>query len=672
MSEFASTDRLIPRPVSPITEDDHDIFRTFVNGSDEFTLQPLGSSSDVTSLSLRACPYSVEERDVETLPGNPTRHVKGLRNLIMDWNLELFALISSTVSLSSLIILLAYQDNEPLSTWTVPLSLNTVVSILSVIIKTPLAFTVGTCIGQGKWAWFSKRQGPLSAFVAIEEAGRGPLGSLTLMWKLGFRHWVCFGAGITLALLAIDPFLQGLVQYVGEMSQTGEIGASMMRSRGLDVGEWYRKIQSTRRLDGQAVHFDCYGHMQPDIGLSLATKIGFVNASILRPVHPPKLSCRTGNCTWPAFSTLGICSSCQDISYTVEKDFQPYGSCGSIHEHEMTNYSIRSSYGQGISPPALLRASGYLNESSKCVEGDDPKIYSRVIFQPNDTHSFRDWDTLLASFAVLQAQEEYWSNKIKWNDTKVYATECALRYCIQVYQPTMINGNLDEGRISVSFEREPSSWQPKETNSSIRAAIEKTFGNLFAWSNETECWMMIPRNDLRLRLLDYDDLLPPDSDIQLIFNITHKSITSMMRSLDFQAMESINRGLLNSRNITATFENVARLMSYQMRDTNGSPVQGKTEQWVIYIKVRWELISGPVLLLLAATLFSARVVMESRGIELETSKSEPLELLLYGFDAKSRDCLRANRKAGKSIEGNIIQLEEAVEGPELRLKEGPK
>jgi hypothetical protein len=60
----------------------------------------------------------------------------------------------------------------------------------------------------------------------------------------------------------------------------------------------------------------------------------------------------------------------------------------------------------------------------------------------------------------------------------------------------------------------------------------------------------------------------------------------MMRGLDPQAINSINRALSNSTNITATFNNVARLMSYQMRDTNGSPVQGYTEQWVIYIRVR--------------------------------------------------------------------------------------
>lgn len=171
MPGSASTDSLMARPVSPVPDDDQDLFRTFLNQSQEYTLQPLGTRPSETSISSPARPYSAEEQDIEDLPENPVRHAKGLRNLISDWNLELIALISSTVSLSALIILLARQDGQPLSTWTLPLSLNTVVSLLPVIIKTPLAFIVGTCLGQGKWAWFSKRQGPLSAFVAIEEAG---------------------------------------------------------------------------------------------------------------------------------------------------------------------------------------------------------------------------------------------------------------------------------------------------------------------------------------------------------------------------------------------------------------------------------------------------------------------------------------------------------------------
>jgi hypothetical protein len=119
----------------------------------------------------------------------------------------------------------------------------------------------------------------------------------------------------------------------------------------------------------------------------------------------------------------------------------------------------------------------------------------RVVFRPNDTYSFRNWDTLLASFAVLHVQEEYWSKKIKWNDTKVYATECALRYCIQVYKPTMTSGKIDEGLIPVPFERVSSSWQPEQTDPLAHEAIKSTVGTSLALVNEFHC-LVIPRNDL--------------------------------------------------------------------------------------------------------------------------------------------------------------------------------
>lgn len=225
---------------------------------------------------------------------------------------------------------------------------------------------------------------------------------------------------------------------------------------------------------------------------------------------------------------------------------------------------------------------------------------------------------------------------------------------------------MDEGLIPASFERVSGSWQ---TNPLARAAIERVFGNSLAQEDDYNC-LIVPRSDLQLRLLNEDNWLPPG--IQRIFNISQKSIRTMMGSLDLQSVGFIHIPLSNSTNITATFNNVARLMSYQMRDSNGFPIQGYINQWVIYIRVRWQLISVPITLLLAAILFSARVVMESRGIELETFKSEPLEMLLYGFDAESRDYLRVIRKAGQNVEGKIIQLEEAVEGPELRLKDGPE
>lgn len=103
------------------------------------------------------------------------------------WWLEIAGVITSVTCFIGLIVLVSTQNGQLLSMWTFYLPLNTVVAILTVLIKTPLAFVVGECLAQGKWAWFSKRNGPLSVFVNIEDAGRGPLGSLRLLWYLNLR-----------------------------------------------------------------------------------------------------------------------------------------------------------------------------------------------------------------------------------------------------------------------------------------------------------------------------------------------------------------------------------------------------------------------------------------------------------------------------------------------------
>lgn len=97
----------------------------------------------------------------------------------------------SAASLIALIVVLAIQDGQPLSTWTFKFSLNTVASILSTLFKKPLAYIVGSCVDQTKWIWFAKKDGPLFTFASIHEAGRGPMGCISLLWLLGFG-WVDF------------------------------------------------------------------------------------------------------------------------------------------------------------------------------------------------------------------------------------------------------------------------------------------------------------------------------------------------------------------------------------------------------------------------------------------------------------------------------------------------
>lgn len=105
----------------------------------------------------------------------------------LGWTLEIASLLTAVFALVALVIVLKIVDNQPLANWTFPISVNTLVSILSITMRSPLAYAVGSCLGQGKWAWFKKRQGPLSGFVIFDDASRGPLGCFSLLWWLKSR-----------------------------------------------------------------------------------------------------------------------------------------------------------------------------------------------------------------------------------------------------------------------------------------------------------------------------------------------------------------------------------------------------------------------------------------------------------------------------------------------------
>lgn len=582
---------------------------------------------------------------------------------IRSWDLEVIAVLTSISALIALVVVLAVENDKPLSTWPLPISLNTVVSLLAVAIKAPLAFVVGAGLAQGKWAWFAKRQGPLSAFVTIEEAGRGPLGCLSLLWELKLRHWVSFGAAVTLGLLVLDPFIQGVISYEGDNSTVTDTAASILRASTLDIG--YDQFVGAITIEYEGTSFSTCYNFFPDISIMATAQIGFFNMSAMRAAEPPGMTCQTGNCTWPAYSTLGMCSSCADISShlnkkTVSGDFRECGAAISPTVSNYTQYDI--SYGQNETLFYRGRYGKY-NERKDCTQ---TRTNLSISFRPQDTYSFQHVDTLLASFITLHVQSEYWDGEIPWEDAKVQATECAMSYCIQTYHPTMTNGKIEQRLISTSYERVADSWQSSLENAKTLKAVEDEVGNSLAPFAFLDSCDIVPRTDLQLKVVNGSVDLP--NQVQQVFNITQKSIQSTMAGLDSVISTSINKVLSNSTNITASFENSARLMSYRMGEIDSSRVSGTAEQWVVYIRVRWPFLAAPIAMVLGGVIFATGVIVESQKLRLDIFKADPLKMLVCGLDDETRGFIKVNKMSEKDLKKATMGLSKGEDGVELHLK----
>jgi hypothetical protein len=110
-----------------------------------------------------------------------------LLSTLKSWALEISSLLISVLAIGAIVIILFRQNNQPISAWKFPLTLNTVVATLGTVSRTSLAFAMSACIGQQKWSWLRRRPDTIRAFERFDEASRGPWGGSRLFFWLRLR-----------------------------------------------------------------------------------------------------------------------------------------------------------------------------------------------------------------------------------------------------------------------------------------------------------------------------------------------------------------------------------------------------------------------------------------------------------------------------------------------------
>jgi hypothetical protein len=103
------------------------------------------------------------------------------------WLYDCIALGSAAAVFVALIVVLAKYDKAPNPLWMAGITLNTIVSVVSVLFRIGIMFPVANCISQQCWVWYAGRQRPLRHVAAFDQASRGPVGGLYALfdgsWK---------------------------------------------------------------------------------------------------------------------------------------------------------------------------------------------------------------------------------------------------------------------------------------------------------------------------------------------------------------------------------------------------------------------------------------------------------------------------------------------------------
>ncbi|KAK4448388.1 hypothetical protein QBC34DRAFT_495363 [Podospora aff. communis PSN243] len=250
-------------------------------------------------------PHSVSADSKPAVPSNPKptpikqsswsrlRSRRALFRRYLDkqddgWTWEMSSMLLSITATVAIIAVLKTYENHKFPSLPGGVSLNAGVAILSTISKSSLIFSVSAALGQLKWDWYESRARKLKDLETFDEASRGPLGAMKLLFE---RHMLfsiaSIGSIITVLALGIDPFVQ---QVVGAAERVSFVPSNDVWIQHMTRPSFFPSLEP---LEGQM-----------DLEY-LATLNGALWNDV--DVYAPRSHCPFGDCRFDTFETLEFC-----------------------------------------------------------------------------------------------------------------------------------------------------------------------------------------------------------------------------------------------------------------------------------------------------------------------------------------------------------------------------
>ncbi|KAH0172827.1 hypothetical protein KCU67_g1555, partial [Aureobasidium melanogenum] len=519
-----------------------------------------------------------------------------------EWLFEILACTLSLLALVAIVITLAVHDGRPLPEWPFNISVNALVSVFGVILKTSMMLPVSESISQLKWTWFQKPHS-LGHFTDFDSASRGPWGCLKVLRRCHVRHLTSVGAAITILALASDPFIQQMIKFrpVTFLLTTDDAHA-------------FIPCTNNYTLHG--------GHIGAELeSLDLLTQAA-IYKGVYNSYSPVEATCSSGNCTFGDYRTLGMCSSCQHVSIN-SSDIHKTCDGNRYCNYTLTDGPVMSMPGT----PTILNISTVVSGGE--VNNAAPNLSGLSLTR------------LLGR--IGPALDE------------LIAFECTLYPCIRTYTASVAKGNISEVLLSTS----PVPLVDSKDNpvfapfwaTPMPCLIDGTFHNAteFTTPNTTN---IIPTSGLLPE--NQTAYLPPSCVFSYAdpIGMAEYLATFLSGSVNTWAMATPDwLGQLVAINRTSAYPTfdlidtawnaLAESLTVHMRQngdaSNSPPAIGAVYQTETRIQVQWPWLSYPASLLLLALAFMVATIYNSA---LHTRdrvwKGSPLPLMLHGVDDEIR------------------------------------
>ena len=556
-----------------------------------------------------------------------------IRYLTDSWIVEYSSLCVALTTLAAIFIVLAEYNSRSLSDWKHDFNLNTVLAILSTVVKGTTILPVAAALGQLKWAWYFQEKRPLKDFQVFDAASRGPVGAIWLLTRLRFRgwHYASLGAVVTIIALASDAFVQASVTYPLRRDQIG--------SASVPISHNY-SLHANSDQSGFAELFD----VEPS--MKAAIYDGVFSKNISQLLTTISAQCATGNCTIPSYATMGVCPRCIDrtsmlsIVHNVTSDVYT------------ASLPVLDPYTGGSRLLDLQAGINQFNLLNITAEQGDPPAWDQHqnITLANVTMIMFDGDPVTPTFYG------------KGSPSRFRAWECNLYLCLQMYKASVSEGHLSE----VLENTVTDSWS---------VCITQYNGTACPSGNGT----LAVSTDLSTRPVNTTASISYDSFQTLTYYLSGSNGDEGL--MNGAGAGSVNKGVLfiewtteyiqaiwenGVDNVNLTFANIATSMTNNMRLRSGSLARGTADTLESYIHVRWLWLLLPLAMVLIAVAFVVATSMQSHRWGIPSWKANVLAAMTHGVGHEVG--YSAGRVVGVGAKETASELEEWARAKTVRLR----
>ncbi|KAI9720489.1 MAG: hypothetical protein M1828_005660 [Chrysothrix sp. TS-e1954] len=564
------------------------------------------------------------------LPVRPGLHHRAFRWWTKQswWPTDTFNAVLSLVIFGSVVTILAVFEGQPNPEFKFGITLNALISVLATLGTFTIMIPCSDALAQLKWTWFIKER-PLEDFHVIENASRGPTGSLLLLIKRRGGLLAATGATLTILILAINPFVQQVIRYEGKLLNATEASMPI------------------------AHHYDTFGggtsdSLPPyaDLSMQGAVLSGLLDTDLKFQVKP---SCATGSCTWSSYQTLSVCSKCVDITNRV--------AVGNVTSENLV----------GAPPHLTFDLPDKVGFDIGALNNSDSGHFLKVAWGVGSP-AFRDL-LVLADTTALWVEVNSVNKEGVADANQGYqyrAAECVLYWGVKTMSATMRNGTFEETEL------DDKAWT---NNTNTQGIVWGDFadGGLSTsitppGQNEAYTVSAKANHALSLYFLTFFNATVPKPENgvpQGIYEVGTPENPTDSIFPDEESQAIWNAFATEPHTLDALMENMAQSMNVNIRTRSnaGLPFLGQQHSVLQVISVEWPWLILPLVMLIATFGFLSIVALNTRKQQFEAWRTNSLATLVHGLDEHSKLGLR-DREAG-------LSLEEASEGLVVRMLRGP-